>query len=44
MAHFDEVEEMLAQGAQKARPVAQATLQRLKSAVFGKRAPFDPLS
>ena len=35
MAHFDEVEEMLAQGAQKARPVAQATLQRLKSAVFG---------
>ena len=36
MAHFSEVEELLAQGAQKARPVAQATLQRLKSAVFGK--------
>lgn len=36
MAHFDEVEELLAQGAAKARPAAQATLKRLKDAVFGK--------
>ena len=36
MAHFDEVEEMLQNGAQKARPVAQKTLERLKAAVFGK--------
>ena len=36
MAHFDEVETMLQQGAAKARPTAQATLRRLKDAVFGK--------
>lgn len=36
MAHFDEVEAMLEEGAAKARPVAQATLKRLKDAVFGK--------
>ncbi|MBE6454588.1 MAG: tryptophan--tRNA ligase [Alphaproteobacteria bacterium] len=36
MAHFDEVEAMLEEGASKARPVAQATLKRLKDAVFGK--------
>ena len=36
MAHFDEVEEMLKEGAAKARPVAQATLKRLKDAVFGR--------
>ena len=36
MAHFDEVEAMLQEGAQKARPVAQRTLKRLKDAVFGK--------
>ena len=36
MAHFDEVETMLAAGADKARPVAQATLKRLKDAVFGR--------
>ena len=36
MAHFNEVEEMLAQGALKARPTAQATLKRLKDAVFGR--------
>ena len=36
MANFDEVEIMLQQGAEKARPVAQATLKRLKDAVFGK--------
>lgn len=36
MAHYDEVEELLAQGAAKARPAAQATLKRLKDAVFGR--------
>ena len=36
MAHFNEVEEMLDQGALKARPTAQATLKRLKDAVFGR--------
>ena len=36
MAHFDEVETMLAAGADKARPVAQATLKRLQDAVFGR--------
>lgn len=36
MTHFNEVEEILAQGAAKARPIAQATLKRLKDAVFGK--------
>lgn len=36
MSHYNEVEEMLAEGAQKARPAAQATLQRLKNAVFGR--------
>lgn len=36
MAHYDEVEEFLAQGAARARPAAQATLKRLKDAVFGK--------
>lgn len=36
MAHFDEVETMLQEGAAKARPVAQATLKRLKDAVFGR--------
>lgn len=36
MAHYGEVEELLAQGAAKARPAAQKTLQRLKDAVFGR--------
>ncbi len=36
MAHYDDVEQLLAQGATKARPVAQATLKRLKDAVFGR--------
>lgn len=36
MAHYDEVEEMLAAGAAKARPIAQETLKRLKDAVFGR--------
>ena len=36
MAHFDEVEEKLAKGAQRARPVIQNTLSRLKNAVFGR--------
>ena len=36
MANFSEVEEMLTEGAAKARPAAQATLKRLKDAVFGK--------
>lgn len=36
MAHYNEVEEMLANGAAKARPAAQATLKRLKDAVFGQ--------
>lgn len=36
MAHYDVVEDLLAQGAAKARPVAQETLKRLKDAVFGR--------
>ena len=36
MSHFDEVEAMLEEGASKARPVAQATLKRLKDTVFGR--------
>ena len=36
MAHFNEVEAFLEEGASKARPVAQATLKRLKDAVFGR--------
>ena len=36
MAHYDEVEGMLEEGAAKARPVARATLKRLKDAVFGR--------
>ncbi len=36
MAHFNEVEDMLQKGAAKARPAAQATLKRLKDAVFGR--------
>lgn len=36
MNHYDEVEAMLAEGAQKARPAAQQTLKRLKDAVFGR--------
>lgn len=35
MAHFNEVEEMLHEGAAKARPYARSTLDRLKNAVFG---------
>lgn len=36
MAHYDEVECLLEEGAVKARPVAQATLKRLRDAVFGR--------
>lgn len=36
MTHYNEVEEMLAAGAAKARPMAQQTLKRLKDAVFGR--------
>lgn len=36
MDHYDEVEAMLDAGALKARPIAQATLKRLKNAVFGR--------
>ncbi len=36
MAHFNEVEELLAEGASKARPVAANTLKRLKDAVFSR--------
>lgn len=36
VTHFEEVEAMLEEGAAKARPVAQATLKRLKDTVFGK--------
>ena len=36
MAHFSEVEELLEEGAAKARPLAAKTLERLKNAVFGK--------
>ena len=35
MNHFDEVEKILAVGAEKARTIAGRTLQRLKRAVFG---------
>lgn len=35
MAHYDEVESILAEGAQKARTIAKETLIRLKNAVFG---------
>jgi len=35
MAHFDEVEQILAEGAVKARSIAKQTLERLKNAVFG---------
>lgn len=36
MAHFDQVEQLLIEGAAKARPTAQATLKRLKDSVFGR--------
>ncbi|MBR1648798.1 MAG: tryptophan--tRNA ligase [Alphaproteobacteria bacterium] len=36
MAHFNEVEGMLEDGAAKARPLAKRTLERLKNAVFGR--------
>ena len=36
MAHFDEVDAMLQQGAAKARPIAVETLNRLKEAIFAK--------
>lgn len=36
MNHFSKVEAMLEEGAAKARPVAAATLARLKDAVFGR--------
>lgn len=36
MTHFEEVETLLQEGAARARPVAQATLKRLKDAVFGR--------
>lgn len=36
MAHFNEVEQMLQNGASRARPAAQKTLETLKNAVFGK--------
>ncbi len=35
MAHFDEVEQILAEGAEKARAIAKGTLKRLKDTVFG---------
>lgn len=35
MAHYNEVEELLSNGAAKARPYAQKTLQRLKETLFG---------
>lgn len=35
MAHYDEVQAFLADGAARARPYAQATLQRLKETLFG---------
>lgn len=35
MAHFDEVEQILAEGAEKARAIAKQTLERLKNTVFG---------
>lgn len=36
MAHFNEVEGMLEAGRDKARPVAQQTLKRLKDTIFGR--------
>ncbi len=36
MAHYDEVEGFLEEGAAKARPIALETLKRLKDTVFGK--------
>lgn len=36
MNNFSLVEEMLAKGAEKARPVAKETLKRLKDAIFGR--------
>lgn len=36
MAHFDEVEEKLENGAKKARPIIQNTLSVLKNTVFGR--------
>lgn len=36
MNHFAEVEALLEEGATKARPVARATLARLKDAIFGR--------
>ena len=35
MSHFDEVMDMLHDGAAKARPLARETLERLKSKIFG---------
>lgn len=35
MAHFDEVEKILVQGAERARAIAKQTLHRLKSTIFG---------
>ena len=35
MSHFDEVMDMLSDGAKKARPLAQQTLERLKTKIFG---------
>ena len=35
MSHFDEVQDMLSDGAKKARPLAQKTLDMLKSKIFG---------
>ncbi len=35
MNHFDEVEKILADGAEKARAIAKQTLKRLKNTVFG---------
>ena len=34
MNHYQEVETLLAEGAEKARPAAAATLKRLKEAIF----------
>lgn len=35
MSHFDEVMDMLSDGAKKARPLARQTLERLKTKIFG---------
>ena len=35
MAHYDEVRDFLEEGACRARPYAQATLNRLKEVLFG---------